>query len=234
MSAAPSPPPLHGDQVSPAARPQLIVFGRLPVRGQVKTRLASSIGADEALAVHVSLLESTLELAASLVPVRRCFCFAGDADAAGALTRDWLDRLRDTGWTLREQTGEDLGARMRQALQASLDEGAQRVVLIGTDCPVFGVQDLSEAFTALRTSDVVVSPAEDGGYALVGVSRPAWQLFQGIDWGGPFVLEQTLARAAASGHGVALLRTVWDVDTVEDLARYRRLQHQADRFRPSG
>lgn len=121
---------------------------------------------------------------------------------------------------------------MAHALQVSLQQGAGRVVLVGTDCPVLDMQDLSQAFAALHTSDVVLSPAEDGGYALVGVSRPAWQIFQGIGWGGPFVLEQTLAQATLSGHSVTLLRTVWDVDTVEDLARYQRLGPNGEWFRP--
>ncbi|MCX7204061.1 MAG: DUF2064 domain-containing protein, partial [Burkholderiales bacterium] len=83
--------------------------------------------------------------------------------------------------------------------------------------------DLAQAFVALQTADVVFAPAQDGGYALVGLRREAPELFERVDWGTEQVMSQTLAHAQALGLTVRLLRTVWDVDTPADLRRWRAL-----------
>ena len=97
------------------------------------------------------------------------------------------------------------------------------VILIGSDCPALGPPDLRTAARALRAgADAVLSPAEDGGYALIGLRRVARRLFEGIEWGGPEVLAQTRRRLARLRWRCKELRTLWDVDRPEDVARLRR------------
>jgi glycosyltransferase A (GT-A) superfamily protein (DUF2064 family) len=100
-------------------------------------------------------------------------------------------------------------------------------VLIGSDCPVLRPADLVEAFEALGSADLVLSPAEDGGYAMIGVARIGLPVFSQVDWGSDRVLRQTLAQAASAGLRVRQLRTVWDVDTVDDWKRWQALPEQA-------
>lgn len=206
---------------------RLIVFSRLPQLGLVKTRLAREMGDQGALQIHMQLLNATLALAQRVPHAQRELRYAGelsgpnngpDSEAASL-----LNRLRASGWLLAPQCGADLGARMHDALAQGLHAG-QSAVLIGSDCPVFSGEDLEEAFSALQCADAVFSPAQDGGYALVGLAREAPELFEQIEWGTAQVMSQTLTRAQALGLRVRLLRTVWDIDTPADLRRWRALE----------
>lgn len=122
--------------------------------------------------------------------------------------------------SLIEQRGVDLGARLTHAVQAALQQGVQRVVVIGTDCPDLSAALLGQAFDKLNQADLVLGPAADGGYYLIGLRAlrvPVEKLFSGIDWGTATVLQQTLAKARESGCRVAQLPTHSDVDYPEDL-----------------
>lgn len=208
---------------SRAAARRLIVFSRLPQLGQVKTRLAREVGDQSALQIHMQLLNATLDLVAQHVPhVPRELRYAGELNGPDSEAASLLNRLRHADWMLTPQCGADLGARMHDALAQALRAG-QTPVLIGSDCPVLSVDDLAQAFVALQTADVVFAPAQDGGYALVGLRREAPELFERVDWGTEQVMSQTLAHAQALGLTVRLLRTVWDVDTPADLRRWRAL-----------
>jgi rSAM/selenodomain-associated transferase 1 len=220
---------------SRAAARRLIVFSRLPQLGQVKTRLAREVGDQSALQIHMQLLNATLDLVAQHVPhVPRELRYAGELngphngphnglnDGPESEAASLLNRLRLADWMLTPQCGADLGARMHDALAQALRAG-QTPVLIGSDCPVLSADDLAQAFIALQTADVVFAPAQDGGYALVGLRREAPELFAQVDWGTEQVMSQTLAHAQALGLEVRLLRTVWDVDTPADLRRWRAL-----------
>ncbi|HEX7156273.1 MAG TPA: TIGR04282 family arsenosugar biosynthesis glycosyltransferase, partial [Burkholderiaceae bacterium] len=127
---------------------------------------------------------------------------------------------RRFGAALRVQRGADLGQRMSYAFECVLAQ-ASRCVLIGTDCPGQTGADLQRAAAALRRRDVVLQPAEDGGYVLVGLREPRPELFDGVAWGGADVLAQTERRIAALGLAQRRLRRLPDLDTVED---YRRAQ----------
>lgn len=208
---------------SRAAARRLIVFSRLPQLGQVKTRLAREVGDQSALQIHMQLLNATLDLVAQHVPhVPRELRYAGELNGPDSEAASLLNRLRLADWMLTPQCGSDLGARMHDALAQALRAG-QTPVLIGSDCPVLSADDLAQAFIALQTADVVFAPAQDGGYALVGLRREAPELFAQVDWGTEQVMSQTLAHAQALGLTVRLLRTVWDVDTPADLRRWRAL-----------
>jgi rSAM/selenodomain-associated transferase 1 len=115
------------------------------------------------------------------------------------------------------QSDGDLGERMSAAFADAFREGAGRVVVIGTDCPALSPDHLAEAFEALGNHEVVLGPARDGGYYLVGLSRPADALFTDIPWGTESVLQATMERAEAVGLTQCCLQTLGDVDRPEDL-----------------
>lgn len=190
----------------------LCIFARAPVLGQVKQRLAVTLGETAALAAHEELLQGTLDR-----------CLAG----AGYRAELWLtslepavcDHLHRPGLNLRLQQGVELGSRMRWALEEGLASGA-RMVLIGSDCPDIDRDYVESAFASLVEFPVVLGPAEDGGYGLIGLNRPAPRLFEDMVWGDSRVLDRTLLRAHEAGLEVALLPQVYDVDQLADWQRY--------------
>lgn len=200
--------------VRPRAPGTVIVFARVPALGKVKTRLAAHVGDDRALALYRRMLAHSLRVARDSGRAVE-LCIAG-ADVEG----ECAAQARDHGARLTAQIGHDLGARMRGALERVLQDGGGPAVLIGCDCPALAVEDLLAAFAALGGHDAVFSPTEDGGYVLVGLRRALAGLFEGPQWGTSQVMAQTRARLAASGAPWHELRTLWDVDRVEDLARW--------------
>ena len=198
---------------------RLIVFAKLAQAGRVKTRLATTIGSDRALRVYRRLLAATLRLALRSPVERREWRFDAAPGALPARDAALLRRLANRGWIIAPQQGRDLGERMAQAIESGLEAG-DAVVLIGADCPVFETADIGAAFDALKQSDAVFAPAEDGGYVLVGMSRAMPELFEAMPWGSDQVMTQSLARLESSGASVTLLRRLWDVDVEADLARF--------------
>lgn len=198
----------------PAGEPTRIVgvFAKAPEPGRVKTRLAADVGAERATEIYRALGRATVE------GLRgggyRTIVYV-DPPGAAALdaARAWLG---SQGLEYRPQSDGDLGARMSAALEECLEE-AERALLVGTDIPGIDRKTAEAAFDALADHDVVVGPATDGGYYLVGMSRPRPELFAGVAWSTDRVLEQTLARAERAGLSVALLEAKTDVDTVADL-----------------
>jgi len=197
----------------PEARARVAVFAKAPVPGQVKTRLATLLGSDGAAALHAGLVRRALSTAveSGLGPVE-LWC-APDA------THSFFTRCAEQfGATLHVQEGDDLGSRMAAAFACGLAAG-DRVVLIGSDCPVLKPSDLRDAAAAVATHDVALAPAEDGGYVLVALSRVLPQLFEGVSWGTAAVMGQTRTRVAELGVTWKELPTRWDVDRPEDFAR---------------
>jgi rSAM/selenodomain-associated transferase 1 len=192
----------------------LAVFARTPRRGETKTRLIGALGAEGAMQAHCELVDGTLQRLQALGDVRRTF-WVTEADAQ---CHAWATRF---GYELRVQAGEDLGARMAAACAVLLHEGAAKVCLVGTDCPPIDATYVDAADDALSDRDLVLGPAEDGGYGLIAMRSIAPSLFKGISWGGPDVLAETLDAARGSDLDVALLGMIWDVDTPEDWHRYR-------------
>lgn len=195
----------------------VIVFARAPRPGRVKSRLVSALGAAGAARLHARLT------ARAVATARAARCGAVELHCAPHAGHPLFRSLaRRQGIRLRKQAGDDLGARMHAALEGALLR-ADAAVLIGSDCPALRAADIRAAVAALRAgADVVLAPAEDGGYPLIGLRRASTALFEGMPWGGPRVLSETRARAARLGWSVALLRTLWDVDRPRDLARLRR------------
>jgi hypothetical protein len=189
----------------------VLVFARVPVAGQAKTRLVPALGATGAARLAWRMLEHAVDVAcsAALGPVELC-CTPDGGDAALAAL------ARRCGTALRPQGDGDLGARMACAFGRALAT-VPRALLIGTDAPALASGDLRDAANALVEHDAVYVPATDGGYALVGLRRHLPELFAGIDWSTPAVMAQTRSRLARAGVSHRELGAVSDVDEPADL-----------------
>ncbi|OON70217.1 TIGR04282 family arsenosugar biosynthesis glycosyltransferase [Hymenobacter sp. CRA2] len=186
----------------------LLIFARYPELGKVKTRLAAGLGPDAALAAYRQLLFHTQATVMPLPTGRTLWLAATPPLGAAPLWPGVPQRV--------QPATPDLGQRMEHAFEEAFDAGALRVVIIGTDCPQLSTDLLTEAFQLLHTHDVVLGPAHDGGYYLLGLSQPRAELFSGIKWSTATVLRDTRAIAERAGLSVALLPMLQDVDTAED------------------
>jgi uncharacterized protein len=201
-----------------ASNERLIIFTRYPEPGKTKTRLISKLGAEGAAELQRDMTERTLRNAWPLKSLRQVSLEVRYEGGNEMLIREWLgDHL-----TFRSQGAGDLGAKMKRAFHDAFQAGAQRVVIIGADCPDLNSELMEVAFDALRRNDIVIGPANDGGYYLIGSRRYFPQPFDRIHWGSEKVLEQTLRRAREAGIQTELLIPLSDIDRPEDLAVYER------------
>ena len=191
----------------------VIVMAKAPLPGFAKTRLIPALGAQGAALLAERLLDTTVAqaLAAALGPVDLC-CAPDSGHAA------FERHASSQGLVLSHQGDGDLGARMARALDRWLAQ-AGRALLIGTDAPSLDATMLQRAAAALDNADAVFIPAHDGGYALVGLRRPAPSLFSGMAWSTPTVMAHTRERAAAAGLRLAELPAIADIDEPADLVR---------------
>ncbi len=197
------------------ASEKLIIFCKAPRPGFVKTRLAASVGSEPASRIYMELLQTVLHRVRQVSHIQLCFA---PSDACEEVARLRLS----PNWELRSQDGGDLGERMFRAFASAFETGSDRVLLIGTDTPELQVSDLQEAFESLRRHDLVLGPAFDGGYWLIGLKVPQPQLFKGIDWSTDRVFAETVRRAQHHGLKTHLLRVLADIDTVEDWQNYQK------------
>ena len=199
--------------------PTLGIFAKRPVPGAVKTRLAAVIGAEAAARFYEVSLRTLLERVRE-VTLRRVIAHAGNSEDDLAWFRPF------EGYELWPQPTGDLGQKLAAWFYFACPTD-DRVLVIGSDSPTLPIEFITRAVTALNDCDCVIGPALDGGYYLLGLRQPAPQLFDGIEWSSPRVLEQTLSRAAEQGLRVTRLPTWNDVDEVADLAV---LRDQLDEF----
>ena len=190
----------------------MLVFTRTPHPGSVKTRLLSVMDAPRAAAIQVDLLQRTLETArASAVNDIELWC---TPTTQHPVLLELEDRFSTT---LRKQSGAGLGERMHFAMEQALG-GYRHVALIGSDCMDLAASDIDLAVEQLAAgTDVVLGPALDGGYYLVGLSRHYRQLFADIEWGTDKVLQATRERVAQLGLTLYELPPRRDLDRPEDL-----------------
>jgi rSAM/selenodomain-associated transferase 1 len=189
------------------------VLAKAPIPGLAKTRLIPALGAGGAAALQARLTERAVATAsgAGIGPVT----LWGAPDEHHATFAALRTRLRVA---LAPQPGADLGERMLAALVAANGPA----LVIGTDCPALAAGHLREAADVLRGgSDVVIFPAEDGGYVLIGMRAPQPALFSGMRWGTPDVMDETRRRLRQLGLSWREPATLWDVDVPSDLARLR-------------
>jgi rSAM/selenodomain-associated transferase 1 len=202
--------------------PLLLIFARDPVPGQVKTRLAASLGADAAAAVYRELVDETISYALAartlgVVDAVEIWCTpdAGSSYFQALGTRD--------GVSLRRQGEGNLGDRMAMALGDVLARSSS-ALLIGTDCPALGVAGVSAAAALLRDHDAVLGPAEDGGFVLVGARVPLG--FDGVRWSTSQTLHDTRTAFARAKLQWGELPMSWDVDLPADVLRWQALAQE--------
>ena len=207
---------------------RLIIFARYPTPGQAKTRLIPLLGPTGAALLHRQFVRITVDTCRRLrsrrsVVTELRFTGASHREMAGLFGHDLI---------YREQGPGDLGQRLRAAAAEAISSGTCKVVLVGTDCPLLDADRLDQAFAALDDQDVVIGPANDGGYYLIGVKSDHSELFTDIAWGGPDVLTHTLDACRRLGLSHALLPALSDVDTPEDLATWAAARLATANTRP--
>ena len=187
------------------------ILAKAPVPGFAKTRLIPAIGAHGAAVLQTRLTEQTMQTAqaAAIGPVT-LWCAPDPSDPS------FMDLARRVKITFRRQPEGDLGARMLAAF------GNGPTLVIGSDCPALTPQHLRAASDALNDADVVLIPAEDGGYVLIGARAAHAELFTGMAWGAGTVIAETRKRISALGLKTVELGPLWDVDSESDLARMER------------
>jgi len=197
-------------------RPIVIVMVKAPVPGTVKTRLVPSLTADSAAALAAAFVQDAVRNARQIADVLIAY-----SPAEGNLL---LESLLPDGLHWTAQRGNNLGERMGAAMADAAASGFSPLVVIGTDSPTLPPEHITEAIQTLQAgiADVVLGPAEDGGYYLVGARQPQPGLFSSVAWSTEAALTQTAANAARLNLRCHLLPAWHDVDTVEDLARLRR------------
>jgi len=219
-------PALRGVQGCPepyvvqgAIRNRLIVFTRFPEPGKCKTRLIPALGPQIAADLHRKMTEHTLSWAR-----RWNERFSGSLQVhfTGGIEESFHKWL-GSDVCYRPQSGGDLGSRMQEAFHQAFREGMARVVLVGTDCPGLNEDLCQKAFEELHRNEVVLGPARDGGYYLIGLQRPTEELFREIPWGTGEVLAKTRAIARKLNLSVFLLEAMQDVDHPEDLPIWERI-----------
>lgn len=194
--------------LSNMAGQHLIIFVKAPRPGMVKTRLAATLGDGPAADAYRRITRTLLDHLESLANVELRYA----PDDALAEIRPWLR----AGWSARQQGPGDLGRRLVEAFADAFNRGADRSVIIGSDCPWIEPSDIENAWSHLNSFDVVLGPATDGGYWLIGLHKPQPEIFDGIQWSTESVLRQTLDRIRQAKLSSHMLRTLRDIDTSAD------------------
>jgi rSAM/selenodomain-associated transferase 1 len=207
---------MRGRSVDSETRNRLVVFTRYPQAGKVKTRLIPALGEEGAADLHCRMTRHTLAAAGELADhglasVELCYTGGGEQE---------MRRLFGEELKMVPQLDEgDLGERMHTAFQRCFSEGAGKVVIVGTDCPGLSGRIMLRAFDELDHAPLVLGPARDGGYYLIGLTGLPPKLFEGIPWGTDQVLQLTVNLAKRLELPVNLLIPLDDVDRPEDLEK---------------
>lgn len=186
----------------------LMVFVKNPEKGKVKTRLAKSVGDLEALLVYKKLLNYTVQIASG-IPVSKQVWYSSFIDYKDSIDQGVFEK--------RLQEGDDLGARMKKAFARAFDEGFDRVLIIGSDCPGLTEEVILKAFIVLDSYQVVIGPSEDGGYYLLGMNKFIPDLFADVNWSTETVYENTVETVKNLGLPYSTLPVLNDIDTAADL-----------------
>ncbi len=184
----------------------LIVFIKNPVLGTVKTRLAKTIGDTKALKVYKDLIVKSRVVAEAVIAKRFLFYYK-EIKSDGWSTDNFHKKLQNSG---------DLGQKMKAAFTEVIEDNSKSVI-IGSDCYDLTSDIINEAFEELNSNDLVLGPANDGGYYLLGMKKLIPELFEGINWSTELVLKQTLEKADRLQLKVKCLQELIDIDNIEDL-----------------
>ena len=193
-----------------------IIFGRYPQPGRVKTRLAASIGNEAAADFYRLCAEHTFR---QLSPFQNSSVhfYCSDPDDLPKVN-EWIAPYL---FSIAAQTGASLGERMMNAFDSSFQQGSKKVIIIGTDAPDISSEILQSSIDALDTFDIVIGPALDGGYYLLGMKQLHGDLFKDIPWSTEDVFQKTIEKAHSHNLSVQLLPPLSDIDTIEDLTAWR-------------
>lgn len=187
----------------------LLIFTRNPELGKCKTRLAKTIGDENALAVYKILLQHTVNTTKNLI------CDKAVYYSVQVRENDLWDA---TIYQKHQQYGEDLGERMRNAFKKGFEAGYQHVLIVGSDLYDLRAEHIEKAIGLLNTNDIVIGPALDGGYYLLGMKKLHEKVFTNKDWGTETVRKDTLSDL--KNNKVSLLETLNDIDVFEDIKDY--------------
>jgi rSAM/selenodomain-associated transferase 1 len=208
---------LRTGMVDPYESGLILFFVRYPEPGEVKTRLAASIGALRASELYSNFILDILSKLKSSPSGLKIYFYPEKK-------RESLINWLGAGFQYAPQRGHDLGERMRNGFMDSFKEGGKRTILIGSDFPDLPLSFLEESLDALNDTDAVIGPAVDGGYYLIGFKNDTFfpKVFEGIEWGTSTVFKETLSRLRDYQCGVHILPPWDDVDTFEDLGKLVR------------
>lgn len=193
---------------------QLLIFTKNPELGKCKTRLAATIGDEAALNIYRQLLDHTVGFSKKVLANKSVYY-------SNSIQKD--DRWSEAYFDKKKQINGDLGQKMIAAFKDSFDAGYQKVVIIGSDCAEIDEEDIHDAFTALATNDVVIGPAIDGGYYLLGMRKLIPALFQDKSWSTPHLINETIATLKDQSLSFSLLVQKSDIDYENDLYRKEAL-----------
>lgn len=185
----------------------MIIFAKQPIQGQVKTRLAKTLGDKTTLDIYKKLLCITEDITSKLNISKTVY---------------WDQILNQTnlyfknGYTFKEQSQGDLGKKMKDAFREEFDESFNKILIIGTDCPYLTERIFEDAYHALENSDIVIGPAKDGGYYLLGMKDLKASLFEGIPWSTELVFNLTIEKIKELNLTFSVLPELNDIDTEKD------------------
>ena len=184
----------------------ILIFTRNPELGKVKTRLAATIGNENALEIYIQLLEHTKKVALE-TPYDKQVLYSEEINTNDMWEANYFQK--------KLQVGTDLGERMHNAFQGGFNDGYEKIVIIGSDLIALESSDISSAISKLDDNDIVIGPAEDGGYYLLGMKKVPENIFSNKEWGTDTVLKDTLVDLASLKY--LLLEEKNDIDTFEDI-----------------
>jgi len=191
----------------------LIIFQKNAVLGKVKTRLSVDVGDVVAMEIYQELVRHTHEVCKN-VEVQKFLFFS---DFISDDTSEY-----GTDYQFEVQAGNDLGSRMANAFGRIFSKGYEKIVILGTDCGELESRILAEAFELLENHEVVIGPASDGGYYLLGMKKLIVDLFVDIPWSTEKVLFLTMEKLENKSISYDLLKTLSDVDRIEDWEKVKR------------
>ena len=190
------------------SKKRLIIFVKNPIEGEVKTRLASSLGDEKALEVYQQLLKITAGVAED-VNAEKLVSYSKYVEES--------DDFDETIFDKSVQKKGNLGEKMKHAFRDGFDEGFNRIVLIGSDCPEITQSLIDEAFIELSEADSVIGPSDDGGYYLIGLSRFMPEIFDDVEWSTSSVFSSTITTLDDLEATYHVLKKLNDIDTESDL-----------------
>jgi hypothetical protein len=185
----------------------LIVFQKNEILGKVKTRLAATLGNKEALKIYQILISHTHQVILSVAA--NTYIFFSDFVPEKY-------EIQSSDFYFQVQNGKDLGDRMKNAFEFLFNNGYERVLIIGTDCATLEPIHIQTAIEKLDLVDVVIGPAEDGGYYLLGMKKLVPSLFTAMEWSTEGVLKETINRLTKEGLSHVTIETLSDIDLEED------------------